>query len=50
MYMAMRNKLDVATVATDTLEVHNDAGTRIAQKLLSDDGADYSEAKMITGA
>ena len=50
MYMALRNKTDVATVATDTLEIHNDAGTRIAQKLLSDDGADYSEAKMTSGA
>ena len=50
MYMALRNKLDVATVATDTLEIHNDAGTRIAQKLLSDDGSDYSEAKMTSGA
>ena len=50
LYMALRNKLDVATVATDTLEIHNDAGTRIAQKLLTDDGADYSEAKMISGA
>ena len=50
MYMALRNQLDVATVATDTLEIHNDAGTRIAQKLLTDDGTDYSEAKMISGA
>jgi len=50
LYMALRNKLDVATSATDTLEVHNDAGTRIAQKLLTDDGSDYSEAKMISGA
>ena len=50
MYMALRNKLDVATVATDTLEIHNDAGTRITQKLLTDDGADYSEAKMTSGA
>ena len=49
-YMALRNKLDVATVATDTLEIHNDAGTRITQKLLTDDGTDYSEAKMISGA
>lgn len=49
-YMALRNKLDVATVATDTLELHNDAGTRIAQKLLTDDGTDYSEAKMTSGA
>ena len=50
MYMALRNKLDVPTVATDTLEIHNDAGTRITQKLLTDDGTDYSEAKMISGA
>lgn len=50
LYMALRNKLDVATVATDTLEIHNDAGTRITQKLLTDDGTDYSEAKMISGA
>ncbi len=50
LYMALNNKLDVATSATDTLEIHNNAGTRIAQKLISDDGADYSEAKMISGA
>ena len=50
MYMTLRNKLDVATVATDTLEIHNDAGTRITQKLLTDDGTDYSEAKMTSGA
>lgn len=49
-YMALRNKLDVATSGTDTLEIHNNAGTRIAQKLLTDDGADYSEAKMTSGA
>ena len=50
MYMSLRNKLDVATVATDTLEIHSDDGTRIAQKLLTDDGSDYSEAKMTSGA
>lgn len=50
MYMALRNKLDVATSGTDTLEIHNDAGTRIAQKLLTDDGSDYSEAKITSGA
>ena len=50
MYMALRNKLDVATSGTDTLEIHNSAGTRIAQKLLTDDGSDYSEAKMSSGA
>lgn len=50
MYMALRNKLDVPTSGTDTLEIHNDAGTRIAQKLLTDAGGDYSEAKMTSGA
>lgn len=50
LYMALRNQLDVATSGTDTLEVHNNAGTRIAQKLLTDDGSDYSEAKMTSGA
>jgi hypothetical protein len=50
MYMALRNKLDVATSGTDTLEIHKDDGTRIAQKLLTDDGSDYSEAKMTSGA
>ena len=50
MYMALRNKLDVATSGTDTLEVHSDDGTRIAQKLLTDAGGDYSEAKMSSGA
>ena len=49
MYMALRNKLDVATSGTDTLEIHADDGTRISQKLLSDDGSDYSEAKMTSG-
>jgi hypothetical protein len=50
MYMALRNKLDVATSGTDTLEIHSDDGTRIAQKLLNDDGSDYSEDKMSSGA
>ena len=49
MYMALRNKLDVATSGTDTLEVHNDAGTVICKKALTDDGTTYSEAEMATG-
>lgn len=49
MYMALRNKLDVQTSGTDALEVHSDDGTQIAIKLLSDDGSDFSEAKMTTG-
>ena len=46
LYMALRNKLD--TDAT-TLEIHNNAGTVIAKKTLSDDGTTYSEAKMASG-
>ncbi len=49
-YMALRNKCDTSTSGTDTFEIHNDADVRIAQKLLTDSGGDYSEAKMITGA
>ena len=45
-YMAMRNKLDI----TSTLkEFHNDAGTVIWRKTLSDDGTTYSEAEGVTG-
>lgn len=50
MYMALRNKLDVPTSGIDTLEIHNSAGTRITQKLLTDSAGDYSEAKMTSGA
>lgn len=46
MYMALRNKLDVQTSGTDSLEIHNAAGTEITQKLITDDGSDYSEAQM----
>jgi hypothetical protein len=49
LYMALRNQTIVQTSGTDALEIHNDAGTRIAQKLLTDDGADYTEAEMISG-
>ncbi len=48
-YMALRNRLDVNTDAPDLLEIHNDAGTRIASKTVTDDGSDYSEAKMAAG-
>ena len=45
-YMALRNKMDV----TATLkEFHNDAGTVIWKKTLSDDGTTYSEAEGATG-
>lgn len=50
MYMTLRNKFDSQTSGTDAMEIHNDAGTQIAIKLLTDDGSDYSEAKMTTGA
>ncbi len=46
MFMALRNKIDVTST---TLELHNDAGTVIAKKALTDDGATYSEAKMVSG-
>ena len=45
-YMVLRNKLDVD--ATNK-KVHNDAGTVIAKKVLSDDGTTYSEAEMVSG-
>jgi hypothetical protein len=46
LYMALRNKLDI----TATLkEIHNDAGTVIAKKALSDDGTTYSETKAASG-
>ena len=45
--MMARNKIDITSTFK---EIHNDAGTRIAQKLLTDDGSDYSEAKMTSGA
>jgi hypothetical protein len=46
LYMALRNKTVVQTSGTDALEIYNDAGTKITQKLLTDDGADYTEAEM----
>lgn len=46
MYMMARNQVDVDTTGTDALKVHNDAGTQITSKLVTDDGTDYSEAKM----
>ena len=49
LYMALRNDTKTQTSGTDALEIHNDAGTLIAKKLLTDDGADYTEAKMTSG-
>lgn len=47
LYMALRNKIDIDASNKD---VHNNAGTRIATKALTDDATTYSEATMITGA
>ena len=47
LYMIARNKL--TTTATE-LGVYNDAGTKIAEKALSDDGTTYTEAEMESGA
>jgi hypothetical protein len=49
LYMALRNRLDTTTSGADELQIFNDAGTVIATKALTDDGSDYSEAKMIAG-
>ncbi len=46
-YMALRNKLTVD--ATDK-KIHNDAGTVISKKSLTDNGTVYTEAEMISGA
>jgi len=43
LYMALRNKVDVTAT---TKEVHNDAGTVLGTKTLSDNGTTYSETKM----
>jgi hypothetical protein len=49
LYMALRNKLVVDSTGA-VKEVYNNAGTRIAKKILADSGTAYSEAKMTTGA
>ena len=45
-YMALRNKIDITSA---TKEFHNDAGTVIWKKALTDDGTTYSEAEGVTG-
>lgn len=49
-YMMVRNKLVGQTSGVDAIEVHNDAGTLIAKKLVTDDDQDYTEDQMISGA
>lgn len=46
LYMMARNRVDVDTTGTDAMKIYNDAGTQIASKAITDDGTDYSEAKM----
>lgn len=46
MYMMARNRVDVDTTGTDALKIHNDAGTQIASKTITDDSTDYSESQM----
>ncbi|MGI9297088.1 MAG: beta strand repeat-containing protein [Gammaproteobacteria bacterium] len=46
LYMAMRNKVDITN---SVKEIHDNAGTVITKKTLSDDGTTYSEAEMVTG-
>jgi hypothetical protein len=46
LYMMARNKFVTQTSATDAIEVHNDAGTKIVSKLITDVTGDYTEAKM----
>jgi len=45
-YMALRNQFDIIAAF---LKIHNNAGTVITKKALSDDGTTYSEAKAVTG-
>ena len=45
-YMALRNKVDVTSALK---EFHNDAGTVIWKKALTDNGTTYSEAEGETG-
>lgn len=46
LYMMARNRVDVDTTGTDAMKLYNNAGTQIASKLITDDGADYSESKL----
>lgn len=48
-YMKLAQKFSTQTSGTDALEIYNAAGTLIAKKLITDDGADYIEAKAVSG-
>jgi len=43
LYMALRNKVDITATAK---KIHNNAGTAVLTKTLSDDGTTYSESKV----
>lgn len=45
-YMGLRNQFITQTSGVDAVEFHNNAGTLITKKLITDDGSDYTEAKM----
>lgn len=45
-YMMARNRVDVDTTGIDAIKIYNNAGAQIASKAITDDGTDYSEAKM----
>lgn len=49
LYMALRNRFEVDTTATDEMTIRNNAETVVAKKLVTDDGTIYSEAEMISG-
>jgi hypothetical protein len=49
LYMTLRNQFITQTSGTDALEVYDDAGTKICQKLITDASGDYTEAKMTSG-
>lgn len=46
-YMALRNKL---TVDATTKKIHNDAGTNIVKKTISDNGTTYTEDEAVAGS
>jgi hypothetical protein len=46
LYMAIRNKVDVTS---SVKEFHNDAGTVVFKKSLSDDGTTFTEAEAVAG-
>lgn len=50
LYMMARNKFVTQTSGADALEFYNNAGTKVFKKLITDDGSDYTENEMTSGA